>query len=75
MPGDGAGLHLGSYFTDIQGTQGVSSARNSGNRVCNRSKAVGMGRHAHAAQKCCSRLYRTARVSIMMVATYNNTVC
>lgn len=59
----------------IQGTQGVSAARSSGNRVCNRSKAVGMERHAHAAQKCCSRLYRTAGVSTMMAVAYNNTVC
>lgn len=68
-------MHVGSYFTDIQSTQGVSAARSSGNRVCSRSKAVGMERHAHAAQKCCSRLYRTAGVSRMMVVTYNNMVC
>lgn len=68
-------MHLGSYFTDIQGSQGVSATRSSGNRVCNRSKAVGMEGHAHAAQKCCSRLYRTAGVSITMAVTYNNMVC
>lgn len=75
LPECGADLHLGSYFTAIQGTQGVSATRSSGNRVCNRSKAVGMEGHAHAAQKCCSRLYRTAGVSGMMAVTYNNTVC
>lgn len=58
----------------IEGTQGVSATRISGNRVCNRSKAVGMERHAHAAQKCCSRLYRTAGVSIMAEVTYNSSL-
>lgn len=31
LPGSGAELHLGSYFTDVPG---VSATRSSGNRVC-----------------------------------------